>query len=104
MATILYRWSSGSGTNTGCKEVRLVGEDESVSQRRLKFAELATKRVHKATQAIRVIGNLSNKSNYEYTDQDVRLMIRELNAAVADVKRRFSNDNSVDSDNFRIVP
>ena len=82
----------------------MVGEDESVSQRRLKFAELATKRVNKATQAIRVIGNLSNKSNYEYTDQDVRSIIRELNAAVADVKRRFSNGNSADSDNFRIVP
>ena len=81
-----------------------MGEDESVSPRRLKFAELATKRVNKATQAIRVIGNLSNKSNYEYTDQDVRSIIRELNAAVADVKRRFSNGNSADSDNFRIVP
>ena len=81
-----------------------MGEDESVSQRRLKFAELATKRVNKTTQAIRVIGNLSNKSNYEYTDQDVRSIIRELNAAVADVKRRFSNGNSADSDNFRIVP
>ncbi len=81
-----------------------MGEDESVSQRRLKFAELATKRVNKATQAIRVIGNLSNKSNYEYTDQDVRSIIRELNAAVADVKRRFSKGNSADSDNFRIVP
>ena len=81
-----------------------MGEDESVSQRRLKFAELATKRVNKATQAIRVIGNLSNKSNYEYTDQDVRSIIRELNAAVADVKRRFSSGNSADSENFRIVP
>ena len=81
-----------------------MGEDESVSQRRLKFAELATKRVNKATQAIRVIGNLSNKSNYEYTDQDVRSIIRELNAAVADVKRRFSSGNSADSESFRIVP
>lgn len=81
-----------------------MGEDESVSQRRLKFAELATKRVNKANQAIRVIGNLSNKSNYEYTDQDVRSIIRELNTAVADVKRRFSSGNSADSENFRIVP
>ena len=81
-----------------------MGEDESVSQRRLKFAELATKRVNKATQAIRVIGNLSNKSNYEYTDQDIRSIVRELNASVADVKRRFSSGNSADSDNFRIVP
>jgi hypothetical protein len=51
-----------------------------------------------------VIGNLSNKSNYEYTDQDVRSIIRELNTAVADVKRRFSSGNSADSENFRIVP
>lgn len=84
--------------------MRLVGEDEAVSQRRLKFAELATKRVNKATQAIRVIGNLSNRSNYEYTDQDIRSIIRELNAAVVDVKRRFSSGNSADSENFRIVP
>ena len=81
-----------------------MGEDESVSQRRLKFAELATKRVNKATQAIRVIGNLSNKSNYEYTDQDVRSIIRELNAAVTDVKRRFSSGNGADSDTFQITP
>ena len=81
-----------------------MGEDEHVSQRRLKFAELATKRVNKASQAIRVIGNLSNRSNYEYTDHDVRLILRELNAAVTDVKRRFSSGNGADSDTFQITP
>jgi len=79
-------------------------EGKLASQRRLKFAELATKRVNKASQAIRVVGNLSNKSNYDYTDQDVRLILRELNAAVNDVKRRFSSGNGADTKNFKIVP
>ena len=74
------------------------------SQRRVKFAELATRRVNKACQAIRVVGNLSNKSNYEYTEQDVKAIIRELNAAVTDVKRRFSSGNGADTESFRILP
>jgi len=79
-------------------------QEGSVSVRRVKFAELATKRVNRATQAVRVIGNLSNKSNYEYTDQDVRAIIRELNTAVNDVKRRFSSGNGSDTENFKILP
>ena len=76
----------------------------SVSPRRLKFAELATKRVNKATEAIRLVGNLSNKSNYEYTDHDVRSIVRELNDAVNDLKRRFSAPNGQVDSNFKIIP
>ncbi len=79
-------------------------QDGSVSRRRAKFAELASKRVNRATHAIRVIGNLSNKSNYEYTEKDVKAIIKELNGAVNDVKRRFSTGNGADSQNFRIKP
>jgi hypothetical protein len=60
--------------------------------------------VNKATQAIRVIGNLSNRSNYEYSERDVQAIVRELNAAVADVKRRFSAGNGGTTDSFRIDP
>jgi cell fate (sporulation/competence/biofilm development) regulator YlbF (YheA/YmcA/DUF963 family) len=74
------------------------------SQRRVKFAELATKRVNKATQAIRVIGNLSNRSNYEYTEQDVQRIIKELNTAVVNTKRRFSSGTGADTESFRILP
>ena len=79
-------------------------QDGSVSRRRVKFAELATKRVNRATQAVRVIGNLSNKSNYEYTEKDVQAILRELNGAVKDVKRRFSTGSGAGSKSFRIQP
>ena len=39
---------------------------------REKFVELAEKRVSKALKDIKLIGNLSNKSNYDYQDQDVK--------------------------------
>ena len=37
---------------------------------RKKFVELAEKRVTRALKDIKLIGNLSNKSNYSYTKSD----------------------------------
>ena len=59
------------------------------SNRREKFIELAESRVNRALQDVRLIGNLSNKSNYEYTDRDATKIIKALEEGVADLKRRF---------------
>ena len=42
------------------------------SKSREKFVELAEKRVTKTLKDIRLIGNLSNKSNYSYSHEDVK--------------------------------
>ena len=52
------------------------------SDRRTKFATLASKRVNRANHAIKTIGNLSNRSNYDWTEQDVKKIVRELRKAV----------------------
>lgn len=52
-------------------------QDKQGSNRE-KFVNLAEKRTSKALQAISVIGNLSNRSNYSYTDEDVRQIKRAL--------------------------
>lgn len=57
--------------------------------RREKFVELAEKRVQRALKDIRLIGNLSNRSNYIYTDEDVKKIIKVLKESVDDVKSRF---------------
>ena len=41
---------------------------------RTKFVELANKRVSRALKAIQLIGNLSNRSNYDFTEEDVTKM------------------------------
>jgi hypothetical protein len=56
---------------------------------RAKFVELANKRVSKALNDIRLIGNLFNKSNYDYTDDDVTKIFRALNDEVATCRKRF---------------
>ena len=74
------------------------------SQKRLKFVELAGKRVNRATTAIRMIGNLSNRANYEWSENDTKLIIRELRRAVKEVEDRFLNNGSRSNDNFSINP
>lgn len=45
---------------------------------RTKFVKLATARVSKALKDIQLIGNLSNRSNYDYTDDDVAKIFKAL--------------------------
>lgn len=58
---------------------------------REKFVELAEKRVCRAIKDIRLISNLSNKSNYSYTDEDVRKIIRAMDVEVKKLKQRFES-------------
>lgn len=57
--------------------------------RRERFVELAEKRVNRALKDIQLIGNLSNRSNYEYDEADVRKIHGTLRSALKDMKARF---------------
>lgn len=54
-----------------------------------KFIQLASRRVSKALNDIRLIGNLSNRSNYDYTDEDVTKIFRALSDEVSACKKKF---------------
>lgn len=56
---------------------------------RRKFVELANKRVSRAMKAIQLIGNLSNRSNYDYTAEDVTKIFKALQDEIAGCKTRF---------------
>lgn len=66
-------------------DVRRVVRDKD----RAKFVDLANKRVSKALNDIRLIGNLANRSNYDYTDADVTKILRALSDEVAACRKRF---------------
>jgi ABC-type Fe3+-hydroxamate transport system substrate-binding protein len=59
------------------------------SKSRIKFVELAEKRVSRAIKDIRLVGNLSNRSNYSYTQDDARKIIKALRDEVEVLKARF---------------
>lgn len=56
---------------------------------REKFVDLANKRVSKALQTIQLIGNLSNRSNYDFTEDDVAKIFRALQEEIASCRKRF---------------
>lgn len=58
-------------------------------QDREKFVRLANKRVSNALKAIQLIGNLSNKSNYDYTEEDVQKILKALQDEFAACRKRF---------------
>lgn len=77
-------------------EVTTLQRDSSIPKRRRtrekdrdKFVNLANKRVSKALQTIQLIGNLSNRSNYDYTEEDVAKIFRALQEEIAACKKRF---------------
>lgn len=72
------------------------------SKSREKFVELAEKRVSKTLKDIRLIGNLSNKSNYSYTDSDVRKIYGALKKALDEMKGRFDSTGEDSDDVFKL--
>ena len=77
---------------------------ENPSPKRTKFAELASKRVNRATDAIRLVGNLSNRANYEWDETDAKLIIKELRRAVKEAENKFLDKGSGPNNNFSIEP
>jgi hypothetical protein len=57
--------------------------------RRAKFVELATRRVNQTIKDIRLVGNLANKSAYEYSEEDIRKITRALQRELDTLKARF---------------
>jgi hypothetical protein len=60
-----------------------------VSEKRDNFIRLAEGRVTRAIDSIRVIGNLSNRSNYEYTTEDTKRIIDALQSEINALKVQF---------------
>jgi hypothetical protein len=68
-------------------------ESNKNSSNRDKFISLAEKRTGKALQAIALIGNLSNKSNYSYTEEDIKKIKRALIDQVNETIAKFTTRN-----------
>jgi len=55
-----------------------------------KFKRLADGRVNNALKNMQLIENLSNKSNYEYSQEDVLKIIKALKEGVNDLENCFN--------------
>ena len=65
-----------------------------MSANRENFIRLAESRTEKAIKAIRVLGNLSNPTNYSYTEKDVEEIFSALNNELKTAKALFTKSSS----------
>lgn len=72
------------------------------SEKRDKFVKLAEKRTSNAIKAIRVIGNLGNRSAYEYDDADVKKIVKALNAEIDSLQDRMKRTGRSNTIEFRL--
>jgi hypothetical protein len=67
------------------------GGDAASSPKREKFREIAESRTNKAIEAIGRLGNLSNRSLYEWDEAELRKVLKALRDATAEVEARFAS-------------
>ena len=70
--------------------------------RREKFVTLAEKRVKKTLHNIKLIGNLSNKSAYEYSESDITQIFKALQKELDIAKARFNVTGRKNEPSFKI--
>ena len=63
-----------------------------ISERRKRFEKVAENRVDKILECLRLLGNCSNKNNYEFTKQDVDFMFEEIRRALKEAQSRFEKE------------
>ena len=69
--------------------------------KREKFVRLAENRTNKALEMIQLIGNLSNRSVYEYTAADVEKIFNALEEEVAQAKKQFTTAGKTEK--FKLI-
>lgn len=74
---------------------------QSRETKKEKFVRLAENRTNKALEMIRLIGNLSNKNVYEYTDADVEKIFKALETELIIAKKQFTDIGGTEK--FRLM-
>lgn len=54
-----------------------------------KFINLANNRVNKVIKQLKLVGNLSNKSHYDYSEDDAKKIILAIESEVRNLKQKF---------------
>lgn len=54
-----------------------------------KFKRLATYRTNEVLNKLRLLSNLSNKGNYDYTDEDINKIFSAIDSQLKLVKAKF---------------
>ena len=77
----------------------MYASEENVTNDR--FIELAEKRTQRILDALRLLGNLSNRSNYAYREKDYEKIFRTIKKDLRECEARFAG-REVESKKFKL--
>lgn len=60
-----------------------------MESKRDRFIRIAEARTNKILDMLRLLGNCSEKANYEYTDEDIKQIFVALEKEIKNTKNRF---------------
>jgi hypothetical protein len=63
---------------------------EKISSKQEAFKRIAERRTNKVLDALRLLGQCSNKRSYEYSDIQISKIFREIRKGVREAELRFS--------------
>ena len=58
------------------------------------FIKIAENRTNKIITTLKLLGNCSNKSNYDYTDEEVKKIFSAIEQELRNTKMKFAEANS----------
>lgn len=64
-----------------------------MTTKRERFVKIAENRTNRILDQLRLLGNCSNRHNYEYSDEDVRKIFSAIEKEVRNAKGRFSGQD-----------
>ena len=62
-----------------------------MESRKDRFKRIASRRTNEIIEKIRILGNCSNKSTYEYTGDEVHKIFKSIEQEISLAKAKFSN-------------
>ena len=74
----------------------------STKNKQEKFVDLATKRVNKTIKELRLVANLSNRRNYDYTDEQATKIVKALQKELDAMKQAFMSTKDEGGDEFKL--
>lgn len=74
----------------------------SARDKSTKFIELANKRVNRTIKDIQLIGNLANRQNYEFTEEQAKKIVKALQQELDTLKQNFLTSGETSRNDFRL--
>lgn len=74
----------------------------TVKDKSEKFIDLANKRVNKTIKDLRLIANLANKRNYDFSEEQASKIVKTLQKEVDSIKQAFTIAKEVEHDEFKL--